>query len=139
MSWLSDSVYSIREAATVNLKKLTEVFGAEWCEKNLLPKILSMQHSNYLYRMTTLFAINSLVVVLPHDLNSKDLLDMVIKMLEDPVPNVRFNAVKTLEIMMNNVKTQVIKDKIKPTLTEMSSKEKDTDVKFFISQALSKC
>ena len=60
-------------------------------------------------------------------------------MLDDPVPNVRFNAVKTLEIMMDHVKTSVIKDRIKPTLTEMSSKEKDTDVKFFISQALSKC
>lgn len=58
MSWLGDSVFSIREAATKNLQKLTEAFGAEWAKVNILPKILHMaHHSNHLYRMTTIFAI----------------------------------------------------------------------------------
>ena len=30
MSWLGDTVFSIREASTKNLKKLTEVFGVDW-------------------------------------------------------------------------------------------------------------
>lgn len=58
MSWLGDNVYSIREAATVNLKKLTEVFGVEWAKTTIIPKVLAMgSHPNYLYRMTTIFAI----------------------------------------------------------------------------------
>jgi len=58
MSWLGDNVYSIREAATVNLKKLTEVFGVEWAKTTIIPKVLAMgNHPNYLYRMTTIFAI----------------------------------------------------------------------------------
>jgi serine/threonine-protein phosphatase 2A regulatory subunit A len=58
MSWLGDCVYAIREAATVNLRKLTEVFGVEWAKQTIIPKVLAMgQHSNYLYRMTTIFAI----------------------------------------------------------------------------------
>jgi len=58
MSWLGDCVYSIREAATLNLKKLAEVFGTQWAQQTILPKVISMcTHPNYLYRMTTLFAI----------------------------------------------------------------------------------
>ena len=58
LSWLGDNVFSIREAATVNLKKLTEVFGVEWAAKTIVPKVLGMaSHPNYLYRMTTVLAI----------------------------------------------------------------------------------
>ncbi len=58
MGWLGDTVFSIREAATANLKKLTEVFGVEWASKAIIPKVAAMgQQPNYLYRMTTCFAI----------------------------------------------------------------------------------
>ena len=58
MSWLGDSVFSIRDAATINLRKLTEVFGVDWAKQTIIPKVLAMgTHPNYLYRMTTIFAI----------------------------------------------------------------------------------
>jgi serine/threonine-protein phosphatase 2A regulatory subunit A len=59
MSWLGDTVFSIREASTQNLKKLTEVFGVEWANDAIVPKVMEMGHdTNYLYRMTTCFAIS---------------------------------------------------------------------------------
>jgi serine/threonine-protein phosphatase 2A regulatory subunit A len=59
MSWLGDTVFSIREASVKNLKKLTEVFGVEWASGTIVPKVLAMgAHPNYLYRMTTCFAIS---------------------------------------------------------------------------------
>lgn len=59
MGWLGDTVFSIREAATQNLKKLTEVFGVEWSKESIIPKVMAMgQHPNYLYRMTTCFAVS---------------------------------------------------------------------------------
>ena len=59
MSWLGDTVFSIREAATANLRKLTEVFGVDWANEAIIPKVMAMgQHPNYLYRMTTCFAIS---------------------------------------------------------------------------------
>lgn len=59
MGWLGDTVFSIREAATQNLRKLTEVFGVEWSKGSIIPKVMAMgQHPNYLYRMTTCFAIS---------------------------------------------------------------------------------
>ena len=42
MSWLGDTVFSIREAATINLKKLTDIFGIEWARHSILPKVLEM-------------------------------------------------------------------------------------------------
>jgi serine/threonine-protein phosphatase 2A regulatory subunit A len=58
MSWLGDVVYSIREAATTNLRKLIEVFGVDWAKTALIPKIVEMsKNPNYIYRMTTVFAI----------------------------------------------------------------------------------
>ena len=58
MAWLGDPVFSIREAATVNLRKLTEVFGVEWSRMAIIPKVLAMgSNPNYLFRMTTIFAI----------------------------------------------------------------------------------
>lgn len=59
MSWLGDTVFSIREASTQNLKKLTEVFGVEWASQAIVPKVMEMgRHPNYLYRMTTCFAVS---------------------------------------------------------------------------------
>ena len=58
MSWLGDAVYSIREAATMNLESLTKEFGAEWAKVTILPRVLQMANSsNYLYRMTVLFSV----------------------------------------------------------------------------------
>jgi len=67
MTWLGDTVFSIREAATINLKKLTDVFGVEWAKTTIIPKVMDMrEHPNYLYRMTTIFAITvSLLFIVP--------------------------------------------------------------------------
>jgi serine/threonine-protein phosphatase 2A regulatory subunit A len=59
MSWLGDTVFSIREASTTNLRKLTDVFGVEWANEAIVPKVMAMgTHPNYLYRMTTCFAVS---------------------------------------------------------------------------------
>jgi serine/threonine-protein phosphatase 2A regulatory subunit A len=61
MSWLTDHVFAIREAATNNLKKLVEKFGRDWAQNTVIPKVIQLaRDQNYLYRMTCLFAINVL-------------------------------------------------------------------------------
>ena len=57
MSWLGDCVYSIREAATLNIKNLVRIFGSEWAKETVIPKIIEMgKTENYIYRLTTVFA-----------------------------------------------------------------------------------
>lgn len=51
MDWLSDHVYAIREAATLNTKKLVEQFGSQWAENTIIPSVLVMaRDKNYLHR-----------------------------------------------------------------------------------------
>lgn len=58
MMWLSDGIHSIRLAATQNLKRLTDLFGVEWAQQHILPRIEAMHaHSSHLQRMTALYAI----------------------------------------------------------------------------------
>lgn len=58
MRWLKDPVFSIRDAATTNLRQLVEIFGPKWAKTTAIPRITEMaRDENYLFRMTTLFAL----------------------------------------------------------------------------------
>ena len=120
MGWLGDTVFSIREAATSNLKKLTEVFGVEWASSSILPKVASMgQQPNYLYRMTTCFAISvsqvcafviilliyqTLSPVLTLDIINESILPIMERLVGDPIPNIRFNVAKSYAVLIETLR-----------------------------------
>ncbi|KAL5604439.1 hypothetical protein BROUX41_002411 [Berkeleyomyces rouxiae] len=105
MSWLGDTVFSIREAATLNLQKLTEVFGVEWASNTIIPKVMAMgSHPNYLYRMTTCFAISTLSSVVSFDVIDTSILPMLDKLVLDDIPNIRFNVAKTYNALITVLK-----------------------------------
>ncbi|KAF2875536.1 armadillo-type protein [Massariosphaeria phaeospora] len=105
MSWLGDTVFSIREASTQNLKKLTEVFGVEWAKDAIVPKVMAMgQHPNYLYRMTTLFAVSTLAPALSLDVIETSILPMMDKLVNDDIPNIRFNVAKSYAVLIDTLK-----------------------------------
>lgn len=47
LKWLEDSVYSIRDAATVNLQRLAQEFGPEWAKLSLVNQVSNYQISHY--------------------------------------------------------------------------------------------
>ena len=126
MSWLGDTVFSIRDAATQNLKKLTEVFGVEWASDAIIPKVMAMgQHPNYLYRMTTCFAITvsnvksvysietyqdaklrsqTLATAINVSVIEKSILPMMDKLVSDDIPNIRFNVAKSYQVLIDVLK-----------------------------------
>ncbi|UKZ78227.1 hypothetical protein TrVFT333_005962 [Trichoderma virens FT-333] len=163
MGWLGDTVFSIREAATHNLRKLTEVFGVEWASEAIIPKVMTMgNHPNYLYRMTTCFAISTLASVVSIDVISKSILPMLDKMTEDDIPNIRFNVAKTYLVLINALQRlpeqgtlytieqqgaqaapptpsprgqELIQQRILPNLTKLQ-KDDDVDVRYYATQAV---
>ncbi|OSX67583.1 hypothetical protein POSPLADRAFT_1164991 [Postia placenta MAD-698-R-SB12] len=141
MSWLGDNVYSIREAATVNLKKLTEVFGVEWAKIQIVPKVVGMgQHPNYLYRMTTVQAVSVISPSLTLDIVRGDIIDTLLHLSNDPIPNIRFNVAKALEVLATTFGNtpegrQLVQQKIIPAL-EILKNDTDADVRFFATRAL---
>ncbi|KAK8221491.1 protein phosphatase PP2A regulatory subunit A [Phyllosticta capitalensis] len=105
MSWLGDTVFSIREASTQNLKKLTEVFGVDWANDKIVPKVMAMgAHPNYLYRMTTCFAISTLAPALSLNVIEASILPMMEKLVDDRIPNIRFNVAKSYEVLIGVLK-----------------------------------
>jgi len=159
MGWLGDTVFSIREAATHNLKKLTEVFGVEWASEAIIPRVMQMgNHPNYLYRMTTCFAISTLANVVSMDVIAKSILPMLDKMVDDEIPNIRFNVAKTYAVIISCLRRlpdegtlyslekegkeivpsprgqELIQQKIMPNLEKLQ-KDDDVDVRYFATTA----
>ncbi|TID24104.1 protein phosphatase PP2A regulatory subunit A [Venturia nashicola] len=155
MSWLGDTVFSIREASTQNLKKLTEVFGVEWASGAIVPKVIAMgQHPNYLYRMTTCFAISTLAPVLSLGVIQESILPMMDQLVADDIPNIRFNVAKSYGVLVDVLKrvpekgtvaaaekegkpltgsakgTALIHEKILPNLEKLQQDD-DVDVRYF--------
>jgi len=143
MAWLGDNVYSIREAATVNLKKLTEVFGVEWAKVQIVPKVVGMgQHPTYLYRMTTVQAITTIAPSLSLDIVQGEILDTLLQLAQDPIPNIRFNVAKSLEVLATTFGElpdgrQLVRQKITPVLDSQKN-DQDADVRYFALKALQK-
>lgn len=142
ISWLGDSVCSIREAAIGNLKSLTEVFGVEWAKEHIVPQVLGMfdTSNNYLLRMTSLYAIGGLSELVGAETVEESFLPIVTeRACRDPVPNVRFCSAKTLNTVIPFVGKEVRESKIRPCLmTLVEPTEKDRDVNYFAQQALLK-
>ncbi|KAG6857573.1 hypothetical protein H0H87_000172 [Tephrocybe sp. NHM501043] len=143
MSWLGDTVYSIREAATVNLKKLTEVFGVEWAKVSIVPKVMGMgQHPNYLFRMTTVQAITTISPSLDLDIVRADIIGPLLLLANDPIPNIRFNVAKSLEVLAITFNTtkeghDFIEQQVIPALDQQKN-DQDADVRYFATRALQK-
>lgn len=160
MSWLGDTVYSIRDAATHNLKKLTEVFGVDWAKQTIIPKVMAMgNQTNYLYRMTTCTAITTLAPAVNIEVIQEFILPMVNQLIEDRIPNIRFNVAKSYGVLINvlrqlpaegtltNMKPEdsptgpspialeLIQKQILPNLEKLRG-DPDRDVRYFAEHAL---
>ncbi|EPS27812.1 Protein phosphatase PP2A regulatory subunit A [Penicillium oxalicum] len=159
MGWLGDTVFSIREAATQNLKKLTEVFGVEWAKESIIPKVMAMgQHPNYLYRMTTCFAISTLVPVVTLDIIESSILPILDRLVADEIPNIRFNVAKSYAVLIDALRRlpenktlvevekseqavtpapraqELIQQKVLPSLEKLQADD-DVDVRYFATTA----
>uniref|UniRef100_A0A6N2MY84 Phosphatase PP2A regulatory subunit A/Splicing factor 3B subunit 1-like HEAT repeat domain-containing protein n=1 Tax=Salix viminalis TaxID=40686 RepID=A0A6N2MY84_SALVM len=134
--WLQDKVYSIRDAAANNLKRLAEEFGPEWAMQHIIPQVLEMStNPHYLYRMTILHAVSLLAPVMGSEITCSKLLPVVVNASKDRVSNIKFNVAKVLQSIVPIVDQSVAEKTIRPCLVELSE-DPDVDVRFFANQAL---
>ncbi|RWW25516.1 hypothetical protein GW17_00010139 [Ensete ventricosum] len=77
-------VFSIREAAANNLKRLAEEFGPEWAMHNIVPQLMEkISNPHYLHRMTILQSISLLAPVLGSESTYQKLLPVIITASKD--------------------------------------------------------
>ncbi|GME77468.1 unnamed protein product [Ambrosiozyma monospora] len=146
MEWLWDPVYSIREAAVLNLQKLTKFFGEEWCKVELIKRLLAKKQSkefdNFICRITCLFAFDKLISVLSPHAIATEVFPFIDSLKTDQVPNIRFNVAKSLlsisEKLLtdptSNEKSLVVRS-IKPSLEKLLNDE-DVDVRYYAGKSL---
>lgn len=107
MLWLWDSVYAVRDAAVNNLRELTVIFGPAWAEEHIVLRLLTIRDdkmddegtehvdfSNFIIRITCLFAFTRLIPVIGQAIVLKKILPFINQLVADPVPNIRFNVAK---------------------------------------------
>lgn len=161
---MAESLHShSTEAATINLRNLTEHFGVEWAKTSIVPRILAMHsNANYLHRLTSLHAVKVLAEAMNADTIQTMLIPLVVELAQvwqrsirfsssdvcrlticssntqDPVPNIRFNVAKTLEAIGGKVDAAALANTVKPCLQALQQ-DADSDVVFFATRALSKC
>lgn len=139
LGWLQDCVHTIRETAILNFQKLALLFGVEWAQKNLLPHVLAPHtHTNYIYRLTALYAAVCFAAVVSEEAVRCTILPLVLLLAVDPVPNVRFNAAKALQRLQPLLNSAVVQQQLKPCLQQLAE-DADKDVRYYAVQGLQVC
>jgi len=105
--WLTDTVYAVRNAAIVNVVKLTQRFGEEFTLNYVLPKVNSlMQNTNYLHRVSVLFYAQQVGGLVSPKILNESIIPLILTLAQDPVPNIRYssaNAIAALVLHMDKV------------------------------------
>jgi serine/threonine-protein phosphatase 2A regulatory subunit A len=155
MAWLDDGVHSIRRAATENLMQLAALFGEDWAVEHIIPRIERMQmYQNYLHRTTALYVLQVVVRSLSLGVISKKVLPIVVLMSADPIPNIRFIAARTFQIIFmrcrsirssssssnatsksTNILFAAVSEEISSVLSKLLL-DTDRDVKFYAALAI---
>ena len=91
LRWLGDRVYSIREAAAVNLKRLAEVFGEEWAKEHVIPRVMALaQNPHYLHRTAIVRVMTLLASVAGRETCLRDIVPALSARRRMPCPTCAF-------------------------------------------------
>lgn len=154
MSWLWDPVFAVRDAAVNNLHELTSIFGSQWAEELIVTHLLNIRdekidsnnepvdYSNFINRITCLFAVTKLTPGLDVSVVNKKILPFIHLLIADPVPNIRFNVAKSYLVAAEALvkggvsdAPKVIETEIIPNLNVLVN-DSDVDVRYYGQKSL---
>ena len=146
MDWLWDPVYSIRNAAVENLSILCKLFGNEWSKNQVIDKILqkkeTQEFNNFICRITCLFTFVKLIDIVNNELVENYIYPFITDLINDNVPNIRFNVAKSMFKFANHFKENnqlnIINNEIIPILENLLNNDEDDDVRYFANENLTK-
>lgn len=140
MTLLLDQVADVRSSCVMGMAKLLTVTGASWIQSQILPRytVFYDEANSYLTRITVLRSFSNLAGA--EKCFTKDLteavIDLLLRGIEDPVPNVRMVASLGLGEMSNVVDKGLLKGKILPALQKCVTEDTDEDCKYFSQKAI---
>lgn len=98
---LMDSVFTIREEALKAMIDISEtIFDKSWLEQCVVRKVEEFaKHERFMIRIQSLFMVNKLCERVSSGVLNGPFAEHVVKLASDPVPNIRFNVSKTVELI----------------------------------------
>lgn len=158
MSWLWDPVYAVRDAAVGNLRDLTVIFGSAWADDQIVSRLLNIKDekiadddapaadqvdfSNFIIRITCLFAVTKLIPVIDQAIIVSKILPFINHLIADPVPNIRFNVAKSYllaaEVLLKEPSpevTKLIESEILSNLNTLLN-DADVDVRYYANKSI---
>lgn len=138
LEWLSDPIYSIREHTLTMINDLGFIFGAEWIEKYIFPKLLSFENEdNYLFRQIPLIAFRVLAPCLTVDIYSESIFPMLSTFATDKIINIRMNVSRVILAFASKLKGSSGEEKTVSLLNALKN-DPEFDVSYYAKQALRK-
>jgi len=126
LKFVSDGVYSIREALLAGVRDVASVLGASWVEANFLGALLELQeHESYLLRITAIQAVSVLNSLLTPEVQRAAFLPLLKGLVSDRVPNVRMNAAKVLPCLIRTLRDPSSQELLRSLLASL---QEDTDI-----------
>lgn len=138
LDWLSDHIYSIREHTMIMINELGFVFGAEWIEKHIFPKLVSFENDeNYLFRQIPLIAFRHLAPCLNSEIYGESIFPMLSTFATDKIINIRMNVSRVISAFAPKLKGTDAEEKTVSLLNALKN-DPEFDVSYFAKQALRK-
>jgi len=134
---LMDPVATVRKAIVTGMGLLVQVAGPEWICQTLFPKTLSLyqQYSNqYLVRSTIVRTY--IEAALAHDDVWKEAVPVLLRGLEDSVPNVRMTSATGLGRMLECGDANMVQAQVRPALERQAQQDTDADCRHACAVAL---
>lgn len=138
LEWLSDSIYTIRVHTMIMINELGFVFGPDWIEKNIFPKLLSFENQdNYLFRQIPLITFRHLAPCLNSSIYGENIFPMLSTFATDKVINIRMNVSRVIVAFASKLKGTDAEEKTVSLLNALKN-DPEFDVSYYAKQALRK-
>lgn len=138
LEWLADSIYTIREKTMQTITELGHIFGPDWVEKEIFPKLVSFENNeNYLFRQIPLIAFRHIAPSLNSEIYSESVFPVLSTFATDKVINIRMNVSRAIEAFAPKLKGTSAEEKTVSLLNALKN-DPEFDVSYYAKQALQK-
>ena len=137
LGMMIDPVFMIREESTRTIIKLSKsIYDAAWLERVVVNKLEELvRHERFMLRIQTIHLVNQIIGEVDADFMNQAVLQNLLILAEDQVPNIRFNVSKCISGIYQNL-SPANKERAQQALEKMASSDTDFDSKYFAQKTL---
>ena len=132
---LADRIANVRKVGIITIRNLCRSLGQSWADRHGVT-VFNSYASNpiYLYRINFPLGIQEISrLISPAVLNKQ--IDVLMKLIKDPVPNIRYQTLSTFVRLAQNHEDKAIEDRLKKICEELNS-DSDMEVQKLASKVL---